>query len=274
VAEAFGWCLMTASQKGPRERPILFSGEMVRAILDGRKTQTRRVVKPQPTSGHGLQPMWGTSPGENPVDFGEKYLWREVGPDYPDDETDDRRCPYGQPGDRLWVRETWAASFYWPMAGGWRQRQWRDVPAANRLPGDDTFVAFRATDSVHGCEGKRVDAVACGAADREDGSKWRWRPSIHMPRWASRITLEITDVRVERVQAITADDCIAEGIASRGMDRNGPNIASALMYLDDYKNLWDALNAKRGYGWDVNPWVWVLSFRNLDASAPSDRGKE
>src|SRR5690348_1316393 len=89
-----------------KEHPILFSGPMVRALLAGTKTQTRRILKPQPAHWRYLQPMWGTSPPPNPTAFGEPYLWREVGPDYPDSEKDDRRCPYGVPGDRLWVRET------------------------------------------------------------------------------------------------------------------------------------------------------------------------
>jgi hypothetical protein len=183
---------MTATAAPVRERPILFSGPMIRAILDKTKTQTRRVVKVKPDGAHGP-------------------------------------CPYGGVGDRLWVRETWSCP---RQIGGSYVREKRMYKA------DETSPYLDYSNVV-------------------------WKPSIHMPRQFSRITLEITGMRVERLQAITANDCIAEGIPSRGIDRDGPCIASALMYIDDYQKLWDSLNASRGYGWEPNPYVWVISFRKV-----------
>ena len=178
-----------------KERPILFSGAMVRAILEGRKTQTRRVVKP--TSGpHSIEKTICT-PGSLAAFIRH-------------------RCPYGQPGDRLWVRETWGIHDADPA------RAW-----------------FRADPGVEDCVAKST-------------AGWKWRPSIHMPRWASRITLRLTDVRVERVQDISVSDCIAEGLGYPTDDRYAA--------VDNFKPLWDSINAARGYGWDANPWVWVLVF--------------
>ena len=172
-----------------KERPILFSGAMVRAILEGRKTQTRRVVKP--TSGpHSIEKTICT-PGSLAAFIRH-------------------RCPYGQPGDRLWVREAW-----------WKR--------------PDGSISYRADGN---------DFVA--------GGRPRYSPSIHMPRWASRITLRLTDVRVERVQDISVSDCIAEGLGYPTDDRYAA--------VDNFKPLWDSINAARGYGWDANPWVWVLVF--------------
>lgn len=210
-----------------RERPILFSGPMVRAILDGKKTQTRRVVSDATSVGNykaselRLADAW--------VD-GSKlkaYLLPEVAArvgEEPDAIIERLYCRYGDVGDRLWVRETLTRS------GGYAQY------AANHETSPHLWPAEWKQDP---------------------------RPSIHMPRWASRITLEITEVRVERLQAITANDCIAEGIPSRGIDRDGPCIASAIMYIEDYKTLWDSLNASRGYGWDANPFVWVIEFKRV-----------
>jgi len=236
-------------------RPILFSGEMVRSIREGRKTQTRRVVVAR---GRDLRPAQ--------LQDGRQWL------------TDHSRNPlglliqsrYGYPGDRLWVRETWAADFYWPRLGGGVRKTWDEMPASFRGPKADPFVAFKADCAVWGFDTEGRFVGPCGEADIRDYG--RWHPSIHMPRWASRITLEITDVRVERLQAITANDCIAEGVPSRGIDRDGPCIASALMYIDDFQKLWDSINAKRGFGWDANPWVWVIGFRVLagDESAGND----
>ena len=207
-----------------RERPILFSGPMVRAILDGRKTQTRRVVKPQPE--WVPYPAHVCEPGE-PVGF---WAWQRTPRNFHDSVHEDfaRHNPFGAVGDRLWVRETWAGLEI----------------------GDDVAVSYRADVP-------------------EDAHKFdRWRSPIHMPRWASRITLEITDVRVERVQEISEADAIAEGVTayadahlSKGHDRTPVEV---------FAYLWDSLNAKRGYGWDVNPWVWVISFRHGQGEIATD----
>jgi hypothetical protein len=195
-----------------KERPILFSSEMVRAILDGRKTQTRLVVKPQP---------------ETSFPFAKCIKWGEMESDrgiwgVPGWGTSVRRCPYGQPGDCLWVRETWCPTM------------------------DGAEVAYyKAT------------------IDQQIVKGPKWKPSIHMPRWASRIALEVTGVRVERVQDISEGDAIAEGIephfaaiAEMSHDAISPESEFAL--------LWDSINAKRGYSWDSNPWVWVVEFKVLN----------
>jgi len=195
------------------ERPILFSGEMVRAILDGRKTQTRRVVKLPHNNPLGA---W------EPTVVGGKGVCYDKAMTRPAPEEaaiwhtrtgDCLGCPYGQPGDRLWVRETF-------------------VGAGN-------LGVLYAADCPRGTE---------------SGVEGGWRPSIFMPRWASRLTLEITEVRVQRVQEISRGDAMEEGCPFANM-ADGPDPR------DWFRDLWDSLNAKRGHGWDTNPWVWAITFR-------------
>lgn len=190
-----------------KERPILFNGAMVRAILDGRKTQTRRVMKPQPTAVDESGQWYGRNP----------------------QSLQNRTCPYGQEGSRLWVREAWAA------------RLDQDHLSPSQLPHGMT-VGYWADGP-----GKCCNTGCAGAAGRV-------RASMHMPRWASRILLEITNVRVERLQEISNDDALAEGI-NRPIDMRYP--------VDEFRALWDSINAARGFGWDVNPWVWCVSFKKL-----------
>lgn len=193
------------------ERPILFRGEMVRAILDGRKSQTRRVVR--------LPPLAPPLPFQRMVLGVAQFFDRPVG-----GNGFDLRCPYGASGDRLWVREAFAvrADVPWPSEKGRH------------------YLRYRADGDF-------------------DGMEWhaygKWRPSIHLPRAASRITLEVTGVRVERVQEISDRDCHAEGIAPLGPEH------SLEIPRREFRELWDRTNAKRGLGWDVNPWVWVIEFR-------------
>jgi hypothetical protein len=170
------------------ERPIIMSAESVRAILDGHKSQTRRVIPAR------LQLC--KSPEDEPEDF---IRW----------------CPYGQPGDRLWVRETWAAD-----------------------EGDQPFIFYRATDHE-----------SCGQP---------WLSPLFMPRKLSRITLEVVEIRVQQLQKITEADAIAEGITKDMYPIDGLYYASQL-----YAELWDSINARRGYPWDSNPWLWVVSFKML-----------
>lgn len=191
-----------------KERPILFSGPMVRAILDGTKTQTRRVVKPQFAADAIPVEMPATDPAGGWVVPGHSGVWWCDAAANPDDV---RRCPYGQPGDRLWVREAWART---------------------RVFGAE-MVVYREGDN-------RTDYGG------------PWKPSIHMPRWASRITLEITSVRVERLQDISEADAIAEGVYT---DPASPA-------YDAYAQLWDEINGPGS--WAANPWVWVLEFRRLN----------
>jgi hypothetical protein len=197
-------------------RPILFSGPMVRALLDGRKTQTRRVLKPT----------------------AEAF-----------------ETPKFRRGDVLWVREAWC-----------------DV----NDHGIES-VAYRADGDVWGVDEARHDTLAdkylyaTWAADLIGGIEGSWRPSIHMPRWASRLTLRVTDVRVQRVQEISEGDAVAEGIerdTDGWVDYQAPSVQCCVTARDSFMTLWDSLNAPRGYGWDANPWVAAFTFevirKNVD----------
>jgi hypothetical protein len=197
---------------------------MVRAILEGRKTQTRRVFKTQP------EPDWHPEVGICAYEQEDG----EPGPDFfgAGDEDECYPCPYGEPGDRLWVRETWA------YFGGDEYLYQKDRHA--------TF--YRATyESDRAGLHDSIGYIPGG----------RWRPSIHMPRWASRLTLEILKVRVERVQDISEADAKAEG-ASLAVDC----VEAAFSHQQAFMILWDKINAKRGFGWEVNPWVWVVEFKD------------
>lgn len=217
-----------------RERPILFSGPMVRAILAGRKTQTRRVVRgPIDFVGgigqRGDLSCWGWSIED---DYGDR--WAVLARDL-----DERHshgcvsipCPYGSVGDRLWVKESWA------------RRLDEDHLSPSQLSGHWAWYWADAQTCNTGC---------AGAAGRK-------RPSIHMPRWASRITLEITDVRVQRLQDIGELDAEAEG---RHLDASEP--------LDYFPHTWDSINGKRA-PWAGNPWVWAITFRVISATVGESR---
>jgi len=215
------------------ERPILFSGPMVRALLDGTKTQTRRVVKPMP--------KWAKQfPICKPegMKADHEILWwngehEHVGVS--------QSCPYGKVGDRLWVREahTIHSTHGQHRIDDHRWGPWDGLPT--RFNEDRTKIAYFR-------EG--FDRSFCG----------KWKPSIHMPRWASRLTLEITDVRVERLQDISEPDAMAEGAepCANGVwfDRNPAFAGSDAKGA--YYALWEAINGKGS--WAANPWVWVVSF--------------
>ena len=251
-----------------KERPILFSGEMVRKLLAGAKTQTRRVMRVQPRD-------WAPNPSFLTVDGEEPITLSQL----------EARCPHGVPGDRLWVKET----FYC----------------------DHVFVKDYELTTNCGRVGPRVepDRAKCEAEWREliwyeadapiSTGYWAERtppltPSLFMPRWASRITLEITSVKVERVQDISEEDAIAEGIEPvepvagwsvfredggsywtgqseepmRGVDGVRDFVRGKPLFGrtagEQYAALWDTLNGKRaGCTWADNPWVWCLSFRVL-----------
>lgn len=222
------------------EKPILFSGSMVRAIMDGRKTQTRRVVKPQPVFS-GIKSWerghWAHKTSDDtwdyvvPVTGGTYWANTRNGP---------WRCPYGERGTKLWVRETWRPGF-------------GDGGPAIEYPAD----------------GYRLYVSSLPQYEDSPGSWWatyfndrpRSKPSIHMPRWASRITLEVVNVWVERLQYITEEDAQAEGIVRWESDRLQRGDRGA---TQDFRFLWDSINAKRGFGWDANPWVWVIEFRRIE----------
>lgn len=189
-----------------KERPILFSAPMVRAILDGSKTQTRRAMK--------LQPADDIHPVSLP---NRKYMGWESSLRHAHGTTTVHLCPYGVPGDRLWVRETWQQH----LGNG----------------GDSRFATYRATDPE-------------GAGP--------WRPSIFMPRWVSRILLEITDVRVQRLQEISGSDALAEGI-ERPHSPDPTTVAELAVWR--FRQLWESINGTGS--WDANPWVWAIAFRRL-----------
>ena len=189
-----------------KERPMLFSAAMVRAILRGRKNQTRRVVKPQPIQRMGV---WG-------------------GPYLASADGKQQNCPYGVPGNRLWVKERW---------------RWVDMDG-----GDHVALEFMS-DLLH----DPIHWVACpdGWPEAHAKQQDKWRPSIYMPRWASRITLEVTEVRVQRLQDISEEDAQAEGVETDGVCKS---------WIRPFSLLWNSINAKRGFGWDKNPWEFAISF--------------
>lgn len=204
---------MTPTIEQVKERPILFSGAMVRAILEGRKTQTRRVLK---------LPRWSTQ------DWDDFEVYENGVAETICASTGCSAvvlCPYGKKGDRLWVRETW--------------RTINDQPLSECVNHKD--LQFAAD------------------ADEAEFAIFRFRPSIHLPRWGSRITLEVTDIRVQRLQEISEEDAIAEGVPPfNWSDRK------SLRPVPAFQSFWNSINKTRGFGWDVNPWVWVVSFKCVE----------
>lgn len=213
-----------------KERPILFSAPMVRAIIDGQKTQTRRMVK---LNGHdGVQSdhtPWRLASG--PRYWQEKPCWS-----WQHTSTISRvineSCPYGVPGDRLWVRES--AYIAPPDFGDVDTWNTVDNEGRRRLVG---YAASMDGESVRCAEDYAVKKT----------------PSIYMPRWASRITLEITSVRCERLQEIDDHDAMREGVSPTG-DTDGA-------YVAPFKELWEKINGAGS--WENNPWVWVVSFKRV-----------
>ena len=208
-----------------KERGMIFNGEMVRAILGGRKTQTRRIVKPQPELTKNSGFSW------NGALYGAGSDDRETNRNFAH-----IKCPHGKPGDRIWVRETWAE------AGA----------------GAPDLKLYRANYPAH------VPTHYENVPPAEDV---RWTPSIHMPRWASRILLEITDVRVERLNDISEEDARAEGIIDGGCLNCGepepcgcanpePDATDAFAYL------WQSIYGQEN--WNANPWVWVIEFKRIE----------
>ena len=231
------------------ERPIIFSALLIPGLLDGSKTQTRRVIKPQPSC-DCINPNWH---GQI-IDWkGWKYEGREgwfcyrCGSGlhaYDEWSSHGIICPYGQVGDRLWCKETWAI--------------------ARCTVGEYVDVMYKADQGMGRLQLKTVPWFE-GLKLPKDCDIWH--SGRFMPRWASRILLEITEVRVERLQEITDADAIASGASVfpllTGVTLSGaPGLASA-RYA--YLQFWDSLNAKRGYPWSMNPWPWVLAFRRVDA---------
>ncbi len=215
-----------------RQRGILFSGPMVRAILDGKKTQTRRVVRPTGVV-IGPEPIEYVA-GSQRGDVGDHRTiwWPDTGPT--------RRSPYGQPGDLLYVRETFQVGYQ---------------VADETLIGGDTYSLIRPTSDATAEATRRVFY----RADYPDGSgPPKWRPSIFMPKALSRLWLRVTDVRVERVQDISEEDALAEGVEECFTVYDGYG-------RQRFRDLWNRINRSRGYAWESNPWVWVVSFERAEA---------
>lgn len=219
-----------------KERPILFSAPMVRAILDGTKTQTRRIISPRPQVAWQLKSCGILTCEAHSLHAEQVAIFDRL-----DGLNQPYKFPYGQLGDQLWVRETWR----WADAGECGSSEY-DVNAAS---------------------GYEYRADGCG--DEET----KWKPSIHMPRLASRIQLEITGIRVERLQDISEDEAIAEGVFKKVEDGYGlGDIVETIdggeaIYLSrgqarfEYRHLWESINGAGS--WDANPWVWVIEFRRI-----------
>lgn len=200
-----------------KERPIIFNAEMVRAILEGRKTMTRRPIKFQFINWNPLfchdHPKGG-------------YQFSDV-PEYTECGSNGKFSPFGQIGEQLWVRETF------------------------RISTPDDCSCYDECNCKSG--------YPIYKASFNQGENEKWIPSIHMPRCASRITLEITSVRVERVQEITEEDAKNEGIDNHESDYHFRNI-------QEFKKLWDSIYSEK-YPWNSNPWVWVIEFKRVEVSS-------
>ena len=237
------------------ERPILFSSEMVKAILEGRKTMTRRVVNKDISNQFDIDV-------DNTV---AAYINQLTGDSYDPVEI----CPYGDVGDRLWVRETWAVE---------------ESFDANPPRGFSAWPVWFKANNAYCCN---ANGFPNHGFHNPNATKGKWRPSIFMSRWASRITLEITGIRVDRLQDITEEDAIKEGMPDeypidpvycpncQGQGTCGAIHPVSLGYMEidclecdtakkRFRNLWDSINSKKpDKTWQDNPWVWVVEFRRV-----------
>ncbi|MFT0517315.1 hypothetical protein [Pseudomonas faucium] len=211
-----------------KERPILFSGHMVRAILNGQKTVTRREIKPSMRSADSSFELHQQEDESwRPMHTFDESCMDAQGTEHP------IVCPYGQPGDRLWVREAWLAD-----------SQLDSIAPRDLSQGEPIF--YPADGSVR--------QTGCAMI-----SQGRGRPSIHMPRWASRILLEITAVRVELLQDISEEQAEAEGV---GFLRHAPDYDETLTAAQLFECLWSSINGDDS--WSGNPWVWVVEFKRIE----------
>lgn len=227
-----------------KERPIILRADEIRAVLATGKAQIRRPIK------RG-QVFRFCREGDGPCDLNaaerrainaEPFRWEPENPAHPSPSELLTLCPFGAPGDRLWVRETWRPS--------WHEEEY-------------ACIEYRA-------DGKKLKPTIYdegvgfhffGECDESKPSD-PWRSAMFMPRWASRITLEIVSVRVERVQSITEEDAIAEGVDAVSM-ADVPRQAT-MSRRGDFAQLWDHLYAKTAHAWALNPWVWVVEFRRVN----------
>jgi hypothetical protein len=204
-----------------KERPIIFTGDRPKGILEGIITQTRRVIKPQPELKR-CKPYEGVS----------YWFWKNR--EFYNTPHFIRNCPYGVVGDRLWVRETWGV--YCEIVNGY----------------EDLYGVCYKADMKYAEPDRRATNYF---KLPKDLSGIYWRSSIHIPKWAARIWLEITGIRVERLQDISETDCWKEGLPKNRIWSNTKK---------QWIQLWDSLNAKRGYPWEKNRWVWVIEFKRIE----------
>ncbi|MBK4945603.1 hypothetical protein GZ053_08125 [Klebsiella pneumoniae] len=238
-----------------KERGMIFNGEMVRAILDGRKTQTRRIMKLQPKpsksrpgdfwfSSKKLESMVHVSdlaPGNSPIADYHLFIQEHC-------------CPFGAVGDRIWVRETWGVVSHELDEDG-RIQPWtpdRPATAIHEMPFGNGYYSGHA---IYASDGD----FTWGDDDGYEDGRSCWKPSIHMPRAASRILLEITDVRVERLQSITLGDICKE--VGCGLYDFRPATYGFQVWEELWKSIYGAEN------WQANPWVWVIEFKRVEGGA-------
>ena len=251
-----------------KERPILFSTEMVRAILDGRKTQTRRT--------RGLSFIehipFGTGLYKEPYQKEDGQWYYQVQTKVDDSQENLLKCPYGQIGDVLWVKETWRIV-------GWRDGEPFVIEYKDGKHKRDVYLnESRAEDYNIECTDQCFAAGLKTDSDDnfirpKEGYPTKWRPSIFMPKTACRIRLQITNIRVERLQDITEEGCKAEGAETdeyldfREWAESVAPAGSTIQGLRDYfaQNIWDKINQRGEFDpnrWEANPWVWCISFKN------------
>lgn len=222
-----------------KSRPILFTAPMIRALLDGSKTQTRRVIKHKHLANSDVF-SFDAVRGE--WEMGECHQGSAA-------HTGWMRCPYGVPGERLWVRETWGLHRFTDIT------DWLHGPIKNHDPRTFYDIAYRADYGLGQLYVEPSNDISS------------WRPSIHMPRWASRITLKIRDIRIEKLNDISEADAIAEGVEKVGRALVTPTFrdyAGGTEWISprrSYRSLWESIN---GIGsWDKNPFVWVIEFNKI-----------
>ena len=237
-----------------KERPIIFGTWAIPKIQDGSKTQTRRTKGLKKINEHPDDwiPRWDLSDYISTCFTNKTTL-----------EGLQIKCPYGQVGDRLYVKETWRIVGWWegqPYYLEYKDGTRMDEPGDSSEYDEEKYITY-----AQQCDD---DCIKAGIKAQEDGTfiffesepvPTRWRPSIFMPRWASRIDLEITDIRVERLQNISREDVATEGCPWQRGDGPWDDVKQAKEW---FANLWDSINGKK-YPWDSNPWVWVISFRRI-----------
>lgn len=246
-----------------KERGMIFNGEMVRAILDGRKTQTRRIMKVQPSDGF--------HPTHNGYDLDLNAHWYTPGvvdkngylqPAKKDvfgvaDENEGYTCPFGAVGDRIWVRETWGVVSHELDEDG-RIQPWspdRPATAIHEMPFGNGYYTGHA---IYAADGE----FTWGDDDGYEDGRSCWKPSIHMPRAACRILLEVTGVRVERLNSISQEDAQAEGMELTGWrpTYSDPDSGGEVWTpYDNFAQLWESIYGEES--WKANPWVWVIEFK-------------